>query len=76
MNDTNDINEPEKTELNQSRTDRYLLNNETFERLKIAQERIREQTELVPKMRKIINDILNEENLELYIEQFIAKHRD
>lgn len=76
MNDTTDINEPEKTELNQSRTDRYLLNNETFERLKIAQDRIREQTELVPKMRKIINDILNEENLELYVEQFIAKHRD
>jgi hypothetical protein len=60
----------EKSEL--SDTKQYLINNEKFQLLKQCQQEIYEATETSPAIRKIINELINEESLSKIKTKFIA----
>lgn len=59
---TNGINEPKQ----------YFIDDEKFQLLKQYQKEIFETTEVSPAIRKIVNELINDENLQKVKSKFIA----
>ena len=57
----NNENTQENTEIEQ--TVRHFINSENYKTLREVQQRIYEMTEFTPSIRKLVNDLINEENL-------------
>jgi len=54
----------------------HFFNNEKFQLLKQCQQEIFEATEVSPSLRKIINDLINPENLSEFKQKFINQWRN
>ena len=55
-------------------TEKRLLDNQTYENLRAAQQKIQEKTDLTPNFRKMINLILTEENINLMTDTLIQQY--
>ena len=65
-------NEMADTISNKDLPKQHLISNEKFQLLKLCQQDIFLTTELSPSMRKIINELITEENLQTIKSKFIA----
>jgi hypothetical protein len=54
----------------------HFFNDEKFQLLKQCQQEIFDSTEVSPSIRKIINDLINEENLQQFKSKFINQWRN
>lgn len=54
-----------------SNENKHFFNNEKFQLLKQCQQEIFEETEVSPSLRKMINDLINNENLQQLKSKFI-----
>jgi hypothetical protein len=77
------MNEPKtfKTDMKQEtineKTDKkYFLTEESFEILKKAQERIKEQTDCTPTLRKLINRLITQTKIDELTQEMINEYRD
>ena len=65
----------EKSEQNkkETKTNRYLLTDESFERLRKAQQKVQEETELTPSLRKLINRLVTAEAVDKATKSLITE---
>jgi sulfur relay (sulfurtransferase) DsrC/TusE family protein len=49
----------------------YFISEEKFQLLKKAQQEIYEKTEVSPAMRKLVNEVITEENLQRVVSKFL-----
>lgn len=54
---------------------KYLLSNESYDLLRSAQDKIRQETDIVPSFRKLINILVNPESVEQLTQRFIERFR-
>jgi hypothetical protein len=71
VNEENETTTSESTE--EPTTNKFLLSDESFELLRSAQREIREATELMPSLRKMINKIVNPEAVRQLTQRFIEE---
>jgi hypothetical protein len=72
MNVSNDKTEDDKKHNNDATdTKQFLINNEKFQLLIEFQKEVYEKTEITPSRRKIINELITEENLNKIKSKFI-----
>lgn len=71
MNEETEMTTGEST--GETKSNKYLLSNESFELLRLSQSRIREATDMMPSLRKMINELVNQEAVELLTQRFIEK---
>ena len=67
-----EINESYKISNNSHETKQHFINDEKFQLLKQYQQAIFEATEVSPAIRKIVNELINEENLQKIKSKFIG----
>lgn len=60
---------------NDAESKQYLINNDKFQLLKQCQKEIFSETESSPSIRKILNELITEENLNLIKSKFISVWR-
>ncbi len=60
-------------ESNNEEIRKFLLSDESFTLLRSAQEKIKQETEVVPSMRKLINVLVNPESVKNLTQRFIEK---
>ena len=69
LNNDITINEPSE----ESTNNKYLLSDEAFELIRSAQREIRNATELMPSLRKMVNKLVNPEAVKQLTQRFIEE---
>jgi len=54
---------------------KYLLSEESFNLLRSSQEKIKQEIDLIPSFRKLINMLINPESIEKLTQRFIDKFK-
>ncbi len=71
MNTDNNDKAASKADNENVKPSKYLLNDEVYKLLRSAQEEIRELTDITPSIRKLINELVTENNVDKVKERLI-----